>query len=54
MKLQHPETKDIFEVTDEHGAMLLNKGFYKEAPIEKEIIPVAEKATKKKTIKRGE
>ena len=60
MKLQHPKTGDIFEVSDEHGEMLLNKGFYTEAPIEKEIVVaeettyVAPKPTKKKTIKRGE
>lgn len=30
MKLQHPETDNTFEVTEAHGNMLLEQGFYKE------------------------
>lgn len=30
MKLQHPQTGKVFEVSEDHGNMLLKKGFYKE------------------------
>lgn len=39
MKLVNPKTKEVFEVEDAHGNMLLSQGFYKEAP----------KAVKRKT-----
>lgn len=41
MKLQHPETKKTFEVPEEHGKMLLERGFYKEyvAPKRKTSAP---------------
>ena len=33
MRLQHPVTKDVFEVEEVHGLMLLAQGFYKEAKV---------------------
>lgn len=54
MKLQHPETKNIFEVEQAHGEMLLSKGFYKEAPIEKEIEVEAPKPRYNKKIKQSD
>jgi len=59
MKLQHPETKNIFEVDEGHGKRLLARGFYKEyieVAIEKEESPTVspKRVSKKSSHKSGE
>lgn len=52
MKLLNPKTKDIIEVEDTHGEMLLQQGFYQLHTADEPAV-VKKKVTKKKAQKKA-